>query len=162
MVYITIISAIASIFGACCAWRQANKAKDSAEEAKRARSQMIDHRKTSELSIIQASCKKALNTMKKYGPASSPSHFTGAISENDSKDVQDFIFLLKEHRAYFGNKSRNEADEFCDALTPLLVKFSSSSSSEDLQNYGKLIVTHLSSITAAIKKHLDRKLNTVH
>lgn len=157
---IAIIGAIASIIGAYFAFWQASKAKDSASEAKRARSQLIDNRKASELTIIQASCKTALNSTKKY--ALITPYLDGASPVNDSKDVQDFIFLLKEHRAYFGNKNPNEADEFCNALTPLLENFSKSSSPDEYQIYGKQIVTHLSSITATIKKRLDSKRDKIY
>ncbi|MCK5270229.1 MAG: hypothetical protein KAJ46_05560 [Sedimentisphaerales bacterium] len=159
---ITTIGAIASIIGAGASWRQASKARSAADEAKRVRAQLIDHRKTSELAIIQASCKNALNSMKKYGPAFTKDCSAGASPIGDSKDVQEFIFLLKEHRAYFGNRNPNEADEFCNALTPLLEDFSKSSSVEDHQRYGKQIVTHLSSIAASIKKRLDSKLDKIY
>ncbi len=166
---LTIISAMASIIGAYIAYDQASKAKSSADEAKRVRAQMVDHRQASELSNIQSSCKKALDSMKKYGPAFTPSRLAGinnnltdsfdaqVFSQRDGTDVQDFIYLLKEHREYFGNKKPNEADEFCDVLTPLLENFSGALSPEDRKKYGKQIATNLSSISAAIKKRLDNK-----
>ena len=162
MYIITIIGAIASIIGAGFACWEASKAKGSADDAKRVRTQLIDHRKASELTNIQASCKRALESMKKYGPASTPYSLLGNDSQKDGNDVQDFIFLLKLERAHFGPKNPNEADEFCDVLIPLLEDFSNSSLPEDYIKYGKLIVINLSSITAAIKKRLDSKREAVH
>lgn len=158
---LAIISAIASIIGALIAGKQATKAKSSANEAKRVRAQMVDHRQASELSKIQISCKKALDSMKKYGPASIPSSLPEINNQNDGADVQEFIYLLKEHREYFGNKKSNGADEFCDVLTPLLEEFSRSSSPEGYQKYGKQIAMNLSSISAAIKKRLDNKRDKI-
>ena len=162
MYIITIIGAIASIIGAGFAYWQASKAKGSADEAKSVRAQLIDHRKASELSKIQASCKKALNSMTKYGAASTASSLDGIDTQNDSFNVQEFIILTKEHRAYFGNKRVNKADEFCNALTPLLDDFAQASTPDNQRKYGKQLVTHLSSINADIKKLLDSKRETVH
>jgi len=159
---LTIISAIASIIGAYIAIKHASKAKGAAEEAKRVRKQLIDHRKASELSKIQASCKKALNSMMKYGPASTPSSLAGISTQNDSFDVQEFIILTKEHRAYFGDTRFNKADEFCRVLTSLLDDFAQASTPDDQRKYGKQLITHLSSINAYIKKLLDSKRETVH
>jgi hypothetical protein len=159
---LTIIGTLASIVGAWISWNQASKAKDAAQEAKRIRTQLVDKRKTSELSKIQVSCKKALDSMFKYGPASTPTSLAGNSTEKDSFDVQEFILLIKEHATHFGNKTPNEADEFCKVLTPLLESFANSSAIEDQMKYGKQLVANLSSISATIKKRLDNKCETIH
>lgn len=159
---LTIVGTIASIVGAWISWNQASKAKDAAQEVKRVRTQLIDQRKTSELSKIQASCRKALDSMVKYGPASTPTGLAGNSTAKDSFDVQEFILLIKEHSTHFGNKTPNEADEFCNILMPLLESFANSSAIEDQMKYGKQLVANLSSISATIKKRLDSKCETVH
>ena len=156
---LTIIGTIASIIGALVSIIYASKAKDA---AKRIRAQLIDQRKTSEISKIQASCKKALGSMVKYGPACTPTSLSGISTEKDSFDVQEFILLIREHRTHFDNKTLNEADEFCNVLIPLLESFANSSTTEDQQKFGKQIVMNLSSISATIKKRLDSRRETVH
>jgi hypothetical protein len=82
-------------------------------------------------------------------------------TKNDSFDVQEFILILKEHREYFG-KTSNEADEFCNILTPLLDNFAQSSTPEDMRMYGKQLITHLSTIAEIIKRLLDGKCEVIH
>jgi hypothetical protein len=162
MSILTVIGTVASIIGAWVSVKYASKATDAAKEAKRIRAQLIDQRKTSELSKIQASCKKALDSMVKYGPASTPTSLAGISTKKDSFDVQEFILLIKEHRTHFDNKTLNEADKFCNVLIPLLESFANSSTIENQQKFGKQIVMNLSSISATIKKRLDSRCETVH
>jgi len=162
MSILTVIGTVASIIGAWVSVKYASKASDAAKEAKRIKSQLIDQRKASELTKLQVSCKRALGSMVKYGPASSPTSLAGISTEKDSFDVQEFILLIKEHRTLFSNKTPNEADEFCTVLTPLLDDFANSSTTKDQLKFGKQIVMDLSSISAAIKKRLDSRRETVH
>jgi len=59
-------------------------------------------------------------------------------------------------------KKPNEADEFCDIVTPLLEDLSKSLTEEDRKKYGKQIVARLSSFTSVIKKRLESKLYKAH
>lgn len=151
----------ASLGGAGISFWQAVQSRTAADEAICIRSQLIDHRETSELAHVQAICKKAQKSMEKYGPGSVPSSLLGISPANDAADVQEFIVCLKEQRAHFGTARSNEADQFCDVLTPLLDKFAQADSPEGLRENGKQIVVHLSSISAAIKRQLDGKRETV-
>ena len=162
MVALTIIGTIASIVGAWISISYALKAKDAAEESKRIKSQLVSQRKTSELSKLEVSCKQALNSMMKYGPASTPASLAGINTQKDSFDVQNFIVLLREHRLYFGDTRFNKADVFCRDITALLDDFAQSSTSDDQRKYGKQLFTCLSSISAAIKRLLDRMRETTH
>jgi hypothetical protein len=156
---LTIIGTLASIVGAWISWNQASKAKDAANEVKRIRIQMIDQRKTSELSRIQASCKKALDSITKYGPASTLISLSGNSTVKDSSDVQEFMTILKEHTTHFSDKTVND---FFNVLTPILESFANSSAAEDQQKYGKQLWTHLSTMSSTIKKRLDSKIETIH
>lgn len=98
--------------------------------------------------------------MEKYGPGSVPSSLTGIEPGTDARDVQEFIMNIREHRAYFGNKSPNEADEFCNVITPLLDTFAQANDSQGLRDNGKQIVVHLANMAAIIKRHLDAKRET--
>ena len=69
-----LLGAIASIFSAVISFWQAKKSRKAAREAKEVRKELIDHRKTSELAHLQAVCKKAQNSIGKYGPSSIPSN----------------------------------------------------------------------------------------
>lgn len=160
MSVLTIVGTVASIGGAWVSIDQAGKSRTAAEESKKVRAQLIDHRKTSDLAHVQSLCKKAQKSMEKYGPGSVPSSLVGIEPGNDASDVQEFIMTIREHRAYFGNKSPNEADEFCDVITPLLDDFAQTSNPKGLRDHGKQIVVHLANIASIIKRHLDAKKET--
>lgn len=89
ILFLTILSAVASLLGAGIAIWHASKAKSAAREADSVKQQILDKRQTSELSKIQVSCRKAQNVMAKYGPASSLNSLSGVDPENDAKEVQD-------------------------------------------------------------------------
>jgi len=161
MSFLTWAGTVASLGGAGISLWQAMQSRTAAEEAIRIRSQLIDHREASELTHLHALCKKAQKSMEKYGPGSVPSSLSGISPANDAADVQDFIVCLKEQRAHFGAARSNEADQYCDVLTPLLDKFAQAHSADGLRENGKQIVVHLSSISAAIKRQLDGKRETV-
>jgi len=160
MSVLTVVGTVASIGGAWVSINQAGKSRTAAEEAKKVHAQLIDHRKTSDLAHVQSLCKKAQKSMEKYGPGSVPSSLVGIEPGNDARDVQEFIMTIREHRAYFGKKSPNEADEFCDVITPLLDDFAQTSEPDGLRENGKQIVVHLANMAAIIKRHLDAKKET--
>lgn len=155
------VGTLASLGGAWVSLWQASQSRTAADEAIRIRSQLVDHREASELAHVQAVCKKAQKSMEKYGPGSVPSSLMGISPASDAADVQDFWVCLKEQRAHFGKALPNEADQFCDVLTPLLDKFAQATEPQPLREHGKQIVVHLSSIAAVIKKQLDGKRETV-
>ena len=157
----TLIGTIASIGGAAVSIWQASVSRSAADEAIRVRAQLIDHREASELTHVQTLCKKAQKSMEKYGPGSVPSSLAGVSSANDAADVQEFVVGLKEQRAHFGSGKPNEADQFCDVLTPILDRFAQAVSPQDMREHGKNIVIHLSSMSASIKRQLDGKRDIV-
>jgi len=159
MSVLTVVGTVASIGGAWVSIQQAGKSRIAAEEAKKVHVQLVDHRKTSDLAHVQTLCKKAQKSMEKYGPGSVPSSLVGIEPGNDARDVQEFIMTIREHRAYFRNKSPNKADEFCDVITPLLDDFAQTTNQE-LRETGMQIVVHLANMAAIIKRHLDAKKET--
>lgn len=140
---------------------QAFRSKSAATEARRIRSLLIDHRETSELSIIQASCRKAQKSMEKYGPGSAAHSLNGISPENDARDVQEFILCLREQRAHFGETYPNQVDILCDVLVPLLDGFAQTYDPILLRDKGMQIVLQLSEFSAVIKLHLDRKREAI-
>jgi hypothetical protein len=157
---LTIVGTVASIGAAWVAINQARKSRTAAEEAKKVRAQLVDHRKTSDLAQVQSLCKKAQKSMEKYGPGSVPSSLAGITPNNDARDVQEFIMSVREHSAYFGNKTPNEADEYCNVVTPLLDSFAQATNPEGWRDHGKQIVVHLANMAAIIKRCLDARKET--
>ena len=161
MEVLTWLGTILSVIGAGISIWQAIRSNSAADEARRIRSLLIDHRETSELSLIQASCRKAQKSMDKYGPGSAAHNLHGISSANDARDVQEFVFCLQEQRAHFGETQPNQVDNFCNVLVPLLDEFAQAYDPNLLREKGKQIVLQLSEFSAVIKLHLDRKRETI-
>lgn len=151
----TIIGTLASSLGAVIAIWQAAKAKKSAEEAERIKNQIVRHRATSELSQLQALCRKAQNAMVKYGPASSSSSLQGVDRGKDAQEVQEFILFVKEHREYFGQTSKNQADILCDSINVLLNDFTEETLPLKQKELGTKILRRISDFTSVIKTKVD-------
>jgi hypothetical protein len=140
---------------------QAWDARQAAKKAKQIRDQLIQHRNVSELARIQTACKKAQKSMDKYGPGFSPERLIGLASNSDGEDVQEFLTLLIEHRAYFGNSNPNTADDFYNTLTRLLNSFVTAQDDATRRRRGILIVTNLGSFAAVIKDRLESSSESV-
>ena len=155
----TIVGTIASLIGAIIAIWQASKAKSAASEAERVKEQIIDHRQTYELSNIQISCKKAQKIMAKYGPASSTNSLSGIDSEDDAKEVQEFLLLVTEHRDYFKHKLKpelwNEADALCNKIHPIINELVDDSESKAVKERGTKILLELNKFSSIIKNLID-------
>lgn len=162
MSLIAIIGTIASIAGALVSIWHSIRSKNAANDAIQVRREFIDHRKTSELSHLQASCKRAQKAMEKYGPGSIPSSLKGISPDNDARDVQDFLLMTNEYRSYFSNKKPSEADSFCNTMNPMLDNFAQSQKSDELREYGKQILINLSTMASVIKRKLDTKRESTH
>ena len=155
--FIAIIGTIASIVGAIFSFWQAKKSKKSAIEASQVKSQLLHHRKTSELAQLLALCRKVQKIMVKYGPASTQNSLQGIVPDNDAKEVQDFILLLKENRSYFQKKQTNDADTFCEDMNTLISTFVQSGDKENLRRVGTEMLFKINTMLSIIKKKLDYK-----
>lgn len=161
-VWLTIIGTLASLLGAGIAIWQSIQAKAFASQAERIKNQLIGYRATSELSQLQAGCKKAQNSMAKYGPGSPSSGLKGVEPENDARDVQEFLLLVKEYREYFKERKRNQADALCEAINPLLKNFSDETNPLKQKELGTEILFHISDFTSVIKKLVDSKVQKLN
>ena len=150
-----LVAGIASIGGAAFSLWQANKSGKAAREADSIRKQMIRQRENVEIGRLQASCSKAIKSMEKYGPASTSSQLSGISPDRDAFDVQEFILLLKDHRALFGTDSSNAADIFYEIVEPTLNLFSSSKEPNALRDNGREIIRQLLVMSSLIKMKLN-------
>ncbi len=152
---ITIIGAFASIFGAYIAIRKAKKAAYSAKESEKIKAQLTKHREMVELSVLSDNIKNVRNRMSKYGPASTPASLKGYDHESDAKEVQEFLFKLKENREYFGAENPNEADIVFDRIDPILNDFALATDSNAIRETGKQILLQINNFIPLIKKILN-------
>lgn len=156
-VVLTILGTVASIIGAIIAIHQAHKSKKSAEKAEKVRSQLIHHRKTSELTKLETVCRKAQKSMEKYGPAATKISLEGISLGDGAEDVQEFILLLNESASLFGATKSTEIDSHLTILKTSLENFVNSHCLDDTKKWGSDVLFKLNTMLAYIKKSLDAK-----
>ncbi|MBI1299922.1 hypothetical protein GC175_33780 [bacterium] len=154
---VTIVGTIASFAGAVFSWFQAKASQTAAKEAQNAKRQLIEHRVLTDIAQIQSSCRKAQKSMEKYGPGSTPESLSGVSPENDAKDVQEFVLLIREHRTFFEEESTNQADAFSDSIWPLIDSFATAGDPTLMRRYGSQIVVALSNMASIIKTQVDTR-----
>lgn len=155
------VGSICSILGAIYALRQANIAKKAADLAQSIKRQLINHRKTSELSELQALLSTAQKAFTKYG-SSSPKSLVGIAHNVDAEVVIDFIHRLKSFRDYFADHLTNAADETYDEINLELVEFRKASSGVKISEHGSNILNSIVSFSPNLKRELtDQKESTV-
>lgn len=154
---LTILGTLGSIIGAIIAIHQARQSKKSADKAEKVRSQLIHHRKTSELTKLETVCRKAQKSMEKYGPAATDISLEGISDGAGAEDVQEFILLLHESASLFGSTNSKEIDSHFSNLKISLENFVSSHSSDDIKKRGSDVLFKLNTMLAYIKNSLDAK-----
>ena len=155
------VGSICSILGAIYALRQANVAKKAADVAQSIKRQLINQRKTSELSELQALLSTAQKAFTKYG-SSSPKSLVGIAHNVDAEVVIDFIHRLKSFRDYFADHSTNAADETYNEINSELIEFRKASSGAKISEHGSNILNSVVSFSPNLKRELtDQKESTV-
>ncbi|WP_430737753.1 hypothetical protein [Psychrobacter sp. VH5] len=155
------IGSICSILGAIYALRQANVAKKAANLAQSIKHQLISHRKTSELSELQALLNAAQKAFNKYG-SSNPKGLAGISHNLDAEVVLDFINKLKSFRDYFSDDSTNVADETYNEIYLELIEFKKASSVKKISEHGSNILNIVVGFSPNLKRELtDQKESIV-
>ena len=158
---ISWIGSICSIFGAIYAVKQANIAKKAADFAQSIKRQLINHRKTSELSELQALLSTAQKAFTKYG-SSSPKGLAGIAHNSDAEVVLDFIHKLKSFRDYFADHFNNAADETYAEINLELIEFRRAASGAKISEHGSNILNSIVSFSPNLKRELtEQKESTV-
>lgn len=122
MAVLSVVGMIASIVGAVISYRQAEISKRAASLAQRIRAQFIGHRKTSELSGLEARLEAVKRAFVKYA-SNSPSHLAGVNYSADAEVALEFIHNLKSLREYFSTEDGNAADEVYDVVSGYVERF---------------------------------------
>lgn len=155
---ITVVGTVASLWGAVISLKQAKAAKESADEAGRVRGQLINQRKTSELSELKVHCERTIKCMEKYGPSAAPASVRGVRSKPDADEVQNLILEANKIKEAF---LKGEVDVFVSKVTPLLERFVNPAESANVKLNGQAILMESSSFLSVVKVILDAKRENV-
>lgn len=151
---LTILGTVASIWGAIVSNQQAKEAKQSASEATRAKSQIVNQRRTSDLAELKVHCERAQKAMEKYGPGASSSSLNGVNPENDAAEVRNLLLEANKLSASF---QRGEIEIFVNKMTPLLEQFVTEKMKPRLQPNGKAVLMEVSNFLSVVKSNHDAK-----
>ncbi len=159
MAVLTVVGTLASFYGARIAWKQAGISKSAAELAGRIKEQLINHRRTSELSELQVHIESTKRTFLKYGSAK-PSSLTGINHSADAEVALEFIHKLKSLRDYFSAPEGNAADDAFDEINAELGKFKSAKNSKEISGVGESILNKVVMFSPILKKELTEQKET--
>jgi hypothetical protein len=151
---LTVVGTVASIWGAAISGKEARAARESATEAQRIRAQLVNQRRTSDLSVLKVHCERAVRTMEKYGPAASASSLKGVNPEIDASDVQRLILEASGMRDSF---NQGQAETFVQKVTPLLQLFVSRGERARCKPNGQAVLMEVSNFLAVVRSTLDEK-----
>ena len=156
MAVLSVVGTLASFYGAWVAWKQAGISKSAAELAARIKEQLVNHRRTSELSELQVHLESTKRTFLKYGSAK-PSSLTGINHNADTEVALEFIHKLKSLRDYFSAPEGNAADDAFDEINADLGKFKSARSSKDISDIGGSILNKVVTFSPILRKELTEQ-----
>lgn len=156
---LTVVGTIASLYGARTSWKQAGISKSAAELAGRIKEQLINHRKTSELSELQVHIESTKRTFLKYGSAK-PSSLTGINHSADAEVALEFIHKLKSLRDYFSAPEGNAADDAFDEINVELGKFKTAKNTKEISDVGESILNKVVMFSPILKKELIEQKET--
>lgn len=151
---LTILGTVASIWGAIISIQQAVASKKSADEAARARQQIVNQRRTSDLAELKVYCERAQKSMEKYGPGASAMSLSGINPDNDASEVRTLLLEAIKNREAF---QRGEVDIFAGKISPLLDTFVKQNESSRIQPNGKAVLMEVSNFLAVVKSSHDAK-----
>lgn len=151
---LTIVGTIASIWGANVSIQQAIASKKSAGEAERARQQIVNQRRTSDLAELKVHCERAQKSMEKYGPGASATSLSGINPDNDVADVRTLLLEANKNQESF---HRGEVKIFVGKISPLLDTFVKQNERSRMQQNGKAVLMEVSNFLAVVKSSHDAK-----
>lgn len=158
---LSIIGSIASIGGAFWAWYEAKKSSNSASKAEEIKTQLINQRKTAELSEIKPLLASAIESIKHYN-TKTVTTLAGLGEQSISKEaeaekVQSLLSKVVEFSDYFQD---GFAQQFYDDSNKSLQEFLSSTEASDTKKYGSDLHRQIINFSTVLRKQLTEKKET--
>ena len=161
MDWLSAIGSIVSIGGAIWAWRESVKSAQSASQAEKIKDQMINQRKTSELSELKPLVTDALESVKRYS-TTMVSNLIGAnvsSKEVEAAKIQSLVNKIVEFNDYF---PEGFAQDFFETSDGSLQSFLGSNTPKDSKKYGMELHKQMVDFSSILRKKLtDSKEATV-
>ena len=158
MDWLSIVGSIASIGGACWAWYEAKNSSRSASKAEQIKIQLINQRKTAELSELRPLVSSAIDSVKHYNTkmvSTIAGYGQQAMSkESEAEKIQTLLNKVVEFSDYFQD---GFAEQFYDDSNKSLQLFLSSNEACDTKNYGIDLHRQALNFSTILRKQLTEK-----
>lgn len=156
IVIVGILGSIASIYGAYLSIEAKKESEKSAKKAEFAKDIIIRKQKTTNLGSILFEAKRVQHVFGKYSIAESNKSLVGVKFNEDSQNLQDFIFNFNESRAMIEETTDIETQTTYSELNNLLATFCGARGSGKI-NSGKQIRMNIDIIIHKIKRSIDSR-----
>lgn len=156
MDWLSIVGSVASIVGAIWAWKEAIKSSKSATKAEQIKTQMINQRKTSELSELKPLVIDAINSVNKYS-TSMTSSLIGAgktTKETEAEKIQKLLNKIGEFSDYFQD---GFANQFFATSNRSLQSFLEANNPQDSKRHGMDLHKQMVDFSSILRKNLTEK-----
>lgn len=158
MDWLSIAGSIASIGGAFWAWREAVRCSNAAASAEKIKTQLINQRKTSELSELNPLVSEAINCLNRYSTKMVSSligtNFPSSSKEDEAAKIQTLLNKIVEFSDYF---PENLAKNFFETSHSSLQSFLEASTPEDTKKYGINLHKQMVDFSSVLRKQLTEK-----
>lgn len=154
-VALSVLGSIASIGAAFWAFVEARRARSSAMQAERVRSEMIDRRHLVEVSQLLPETRRILQSVSRVGPASTDKKLKGVDCSEIAREVDEYSRLIGEMEAHFVVHFQNKARELRGELRPLISALADASSFDQKKAAGMLIHEKIDGFLPLVKELLD-------
>lgn len=155
--WLSILGAVASIFGALWALYEARQASKSSSKAEMARKEIIGHRKMIEVSQVHTETSRILKIVSTVGPSCNQSSLRGINCASIAKDVEEYSRFLNEQSSHFSEFFINSAKKLCSDLNEDIELLAEAKSFEEKKAAGKSIYQKINSFMPIVKTHADEK-----
>lgn len=159
MDWLSVGGSVASICGAIWAWKEAGKSSKSATKAEQIKTQMINQRKTSELSELKPLVLDATESVKKYS-TTRVSSLIGAdesSKEIEAAKIQTLLSKIIEFSDYF---PENFANDFYETSHKSLQFFLAANSPKESKKHGMALHKQMVDFSSILRKNLTEKKET--
>ena len=156
MDWLSIIGSVASIGGAIWAWKEAVNSSQSATKAEQIKTQMVNQRKTSELSELKPLVLDATDSVKRYS-TTMVSSLIGAdetTKETEAAKIQTLLNKIVEFSDYF---PENFANQFFETSHSSLQSFLAANSPQESKKHGMDLHKQMVDFSSVLRKNLTEK-----
>lgn len=154
--YISVLGALASFYGAYISINAKNQAKSAAEQAEFVKNQVLKGQKTTKLAEILYQAKKIQQVFGKYAITQNKS-LIGAEFKKDAEALQAYIFIFNENRALVEDTTEIETESTYKTLNDLLEEFTIHRAANDKKRFGKQIRLTIDDIIFKLKKIIENR-----